>query len=60
METNEYNNMSNSELKICLETFENEFEAKKNQILNIANELEKLKIKYDKIVNEINSRKKVF
>lgn len=60
METTEYNNMSNSELTICLEAITNEFQAKKNQILNIASELEKLKIKHDKIVNVINSRKNTF
>lgn len=60
MNVNEYNNMSNSELQIALETIENEFEAKKNNILNICDELEKLKLKYDRIITEINSRKNAF
>lgn len=60
MDVNEYNNMSNSELQIVLETIENEFEAKKNSILSICDELEKLKLKYDRIIAEINSRKNAF
>jgi len=52
--------MTNSELKICLEQTENEFEAKKNEVKRLVDELEKLKLKYNNINNELNSRKNIF
>lgn len=60
MERKDYSSMSNSELKLLLETINNEFEAKKSSILRLCEELESLKLKYDNINNEINSRKNLF
>lgn len=60
MNRTDYNNMTNSELKICLEQTENEFEAKKNEVKRLVDELEKLKLKYNNINNELNSRKNIF
>ena len=60
MNRTDYNNMTNSELKICLEQTENEYENKKNEVKRLVDELEKLKLKYNNINNELNSRKNIF
>lgn len=60
MEEKNYNEMSNSELKLLLVQIENEFEIKKAKIIEICDELDKLNFKYEKINNELNLRKNIF
>ena len=60
MERNDYVNMSNSELKILLSTIENEFDAKKDKILRLCEELKALQLKHENVNNELSSRKNLF
>lgn len=60
MDRTDYSNMSNTELKLCIETLQNEFEAKKNEIIKLCEELENITTKYNKINNELDSRKNIF
>lgn len=52
--------MSNSELKLYLETLENEFNAKKNELIRLSEEIEKIKTKYNNVNNELCSRNNLF
>ena len=60
MDRTDYNNMSNTELRICIETLQNEFDAKKNEIIKLCSELEDIQRKYNEINAEINLRKNIF
>lgn len=60
MDRTDYNNMSNTELKLCIETLENEFEAKKSKLVKLCEEIEDIQTKYNDAKREINSRKNVF
>lgn len=60
MDRTDYNNMSNTELRICIETLQNEFDAKKNEIIKLCSELEDIQRKYNEINTEINLRKNIF
>jgi len=60
MNRTDYNNMSNMELKLCIETLQNEFEAKKAEIVKICEELEEIQRKYNDVNNEINLRQNIF
>lgn len=52
--------MSNTELKLCIETLQNEFDVKKNEIVKLCSELENIQRKYNEINAEINLRKNIF
>lgn len=60
MDRTDYNNMSNTELKLCIETLQNEFDVKKNEIVKLCSELENIQRKYNEINAEINLRKNIF
>ena len=60
MEDTNYKGMSNSELKLALAQIDNEFEAKKNEILRLCDDLDKLNAKYENINNELNFRKNLY
>ena len=57
---NEYKNMSNAELKICIETLSNKFENKKNALIDICKEMEKTEKEFLKAKNELEIRKNLF
>jgi peptidoglycan hydrolase CwlO-like protein len=52
--------MSNTELILCIETLQNEFDAKKSELIKICGEIEEIQRKYNDANREINSRKNVF
>lgn len=60
MDRTEYNNMTNSELKLAIETLQNEFDVKKNAMLKLCEEIEEIQKKYNAINGEINLRKNMF
>lgn len=60
MDRTDYNNMTNTELKLCLETLENEFNAKKNEIEKLCDDLKEIQKKVRKVDNEISLRKNIF
>lgn len=60
MDRTDYNNMSNTELKLCIETISNEFEAKKSELVKLCEELMEIQNRYNDADREINSRKNVF
>lgn len=60
MDRTDYNNMSNTELKLCAETVLNEFYAKKAELIELCKEIEDIQNKYNAIENEINLRKNIF
>jgi len=60
MDRTDYNNMSNSELKLCIETLQNEFDAKKSELIKLCEEIEDIQKRYNDANREINGRKNVF
>jgi len=60
MDRTDYNNMSNSELKLCIETLQNEFDSKKNELIRLCEEIENIQRKFNDANREINSRKNIF
>ena len=60
MDRTDYSNMSNTELKLCIETLQNEFDTKKSELIKICGEIEEIQRKYNDANREINSRKNVF
>lgn len=60
MDRTDYNNMTNTELKLCAETTLNEFESKKAELIVLCKEIEQIQKKYNAIENEINLRKNIF
>lgn len=60
MDRTDYNNMSNSELKLCIETLQNEFGAKKSELIKLCEEIEDIQKRYNDANREINGRKNVF
>jgi len=60
MDRTDYNNMTNTELKLCAETVLNEFYAKKAELVELCKDIEKIQKKYNAIENEINLRKNIF
>jgi len=60
MDRTDYNNMSNSELKLCIETLQNEFDAKKSEWIKLCEEIEDIQKRYNDANREINGRKNVF
>lgn len=60
MDRTDYNNMTNTELKLCAETVLNEFYAKKAELIELCKEIEKIQKKYNDIETEISLRKNIF
>lgn len=60
MEKKNTKNMSNAEIKVYLLQLENEFEAKKNNIKKICEELIELEHEYNSAQNELNIRKTIY
>ena len=60
MDRTDYNNMTNTELKLCAETTLNEFFAKKAELVELCKEIEKIQKKYNDIEIEISLRKNIF
>ena len=60
MDRTDYNNMTNTELKLCAETVLNEFYAKKAELISICKDIEEIQNRYNAIENEINLRKNIF
>jgi hypothetical protein len=56
----DYSKMSNTELKLKMETVANEFEAKKLEIIEKCKELEEIQSRYSAINNELSLRKNLF
>jgi hypothetical protein len=55
-----YSEMSNTELKIHLETLHQEFESKKNNLIQICEEMSSIEKKYINVKNELEIRKNLF
>lgn len=60
MDRTDYNNMTNTELKLCIETIQNEFEAKKQEMIKLCEDMENIQNRYNAVNAEINIRKIVF
>lgn len=60
MEKKDAKNMTNTEIKVYLLQLENEFEAKKNSIKKICQELIELEHEYNNTQNELNIRKTIY
>lgn len=57
MEKNiDFSRMSNSEINLKIMGYENEYEIKKNKIINLVHELEELDVLYNKANNELKKR----
>lgn len=55
-----YSDLSNSELKILIETFKNEFEGKKIKLKEICEEMANIEKQYIDAINELNIRKNIY
>ena len=60
MEAKNCSELSNSELKLYLESLNNEFEAKKAKIKELCEELVEIENAYNDAQNEINIRRTIF
>ena len=59
MEKRNYKEMSNSELKLQIESLRNIFESKKNMLKNICEEMGEVEKEYLNATNELKIRKKI-
>lgn len=59
MDKVDYSGMSNSDLKLYVEKYYNEFESIKSQIVELCEKLEKVQIEYQKADSELNNRKNI-
>lgn len=57
---NKYNEMSNIELKLCMEQLTQEFESKKTKLLQLSEDMKKIEKKYLKAKHELEIRKNLF
>ena len=55
-----YQEMSNTEIKLCIKTLENLFESKKRELINTSEELDKLEKDYLSAKHELEIRKNIF
>ncbi len=55
-----YNEMSNTELKMCMEKYSQEFESKKTQLIQLCEDMDKIEKKYLKVKHELEIRKNLF
>ena len=60
MEKNSCSEMSNSEIKIYMETLTNEYEAKKAKIIALCKELGQLENDYQNAERELKIRKNIY
>ena len=60
MEKKDCKNMRNLEIKLYMETLNNEYEAKKNKIVGLCKEMEELEHWYKDAENELNIRKNIY
>ena len=60
MEKKDYSALSNSELKIHIETLRNLFESKKRELKEICEEMGKIENEYIKATHEIEIRKNIY
>ena len=60
MNNNEFQKMSNAELKLCMEKLENEYEFKKTQLINLCEDMNKIEKEYLNAKNELNIRKNLY
>lgn len=59
MEKKDFKNMSNSEVRIAMETLKNEYEAKKATLITICDEMELLENEYKRAEEELRIRKNI-
>jgi hypothetical protein len=55
-----YKEMSNSEIKLHIESLKNEFEAKKIKLRKVCEEMNEIEKKYLEANNELNIRKNIY
>ena len=60
MEKIKYNELSNSEIKLRLETLENEFESKKKDLVKLCEEMDKIEKEYLEAKQELEIRKNIY
>ena len=60
MEKKDYTTMSNNDIKLHMQSLENEFESKKAQIKQLCDELVEMENEYHRAENELNIRKTVY
>lgn len=60
MNNNDFQKMSNAELKLCMEKLENEYEFKKTQLINLCEDMNKIEKEYLNAKNELNIRKNLY
>lgn len=56
----DYSSLSNSELKLHIESLTNLFESKKNKIIKLCEELEDIEKEYLKATNEVKIRRDIY
>ena len=56
----DYSKMSNTELKLKINSLIDEFEAKKTEIIKKCKELEAIQAEYDAVNSELDLRKNIF
>lgn len=59
-EIKDYTKMSNSEIKLHLESINMEFEAKKAKAIKLFEEMKQLQNEYAKVENEIKIRREIY
>lgn len=60
MEKIKYNELSNSEIKLRIETLENEFESKKKDLVKLCEEMDKIEKEYLEAKHELEIRKNIY
>lgn len=60
MEKKDASSMSNSEIKLYLETLNNEFEAKKAKLVELCKEIEDIQFEYTNAEIELKIRKNIY
>ena len=55
-----YNELSNVELKLQIETYAQEFESKKNTVIKLCEEMGKIETEYLKAKHELEIRKNLY
>lgn len=55
-----YQEMSNTEIKLCIKTLENLFESKKRELIKTSEELDKIEKDYLSAKHELEIRKNIF
>lgn len=54
----EWSKLTNTEIRLKIASMEQEYEAIKNKINNLMNDLESIDVKYNKAISELNKRTK--